>query len=85
MAANIEEQLIEKVRALPPDKLKKLLEYAEDLARPQNGGVSSVKKPTIWEMVEDIIREGRGRVGRSAQGWFAQRRPLSLRASKREE
>jgi hypothetical protein len=57
MAANIEEQLIEKARALPPDKQMKLLEYADDLARPQNGGVSSVKKPTIWEMVEDIIRE----------------------------
>ena len=57
MAADIEQELIEKVRALPLEKQKKVLSYAEEL-RQQNGGEGSpVEDLTIWEMVKDVILE----------------------------
>ena len=57
MAADIEQELIEKVRTLPFEKQKKVLSYAEEL-RQQNGGEGSpVEDLTIWEMVKDVILE----------------------------
>lgn len=57
MAADIEQELIEKVRTLPLEKQKKVLSYAEEL-RQQNGGEDSrVEDLTIWEMVKDVILE----------------------------
>jgi hypothetical protein len=57
MAADIERELIEKVRTLPLEKQKKVLSYAEEL-RQQNGGEGSrVEDLTIWEMVKDVILE----------------------------
>ncbi|HKZ77530.1 MAG TPA: hypothetical protein VJ124_04345, partial [Pyrinomonadaceae bacterium] len=57
MAADIEQELIEKVRTLPLEKQKKVLSYAEEL-RQQNGGEGSrVEDLTIWEMVKDVILE----------------------------
>lgn len=57
MAADIEQELIEKVRTLPLEKQKKVLSYAEEL-RQQNGGEGSrVEDLTIWEIVKDVILE----------------------------
>jgi hypothetical protein len=56
MAANLEDQLIDKVRALPADKQQEALRLLDNLA----GGVSvepngtSVDRRPIWEIVDEI-------------------------------
>jgi hypothetical protein len=56
MAANLEDQLIDKVRALPPNKQQEALRLLDTLAR----GASSepngtgVERRPIWEIVEAI-------------------------------
>jgi hypothetical protein len=56
MAANLEDQLIDKVRALPPNKQQEALRLLDNLA----SGASSEPRGTvanrrsIWEIVEDV-------------------------------
>jgi hypothetical protein len=56
MAANLEDQLIDKVRALPPNKQQEALRLLDTLA----GGASSgphgivVDRRPIWEIVEEV-------------------------------
>ena len=56
MAANLEDQLIDKVRALPPNKQQEALRLLDNLA----GGASSEPNGTgmdrrpIWEVVDEI-------------------------------
>ncbi len=57
MAADIEQELIEKVRTLPLEKQKKVLSYAEELRQQNRGEGSPVEDLTIWEMVKDVILE----------------------------
>lgn len=52
MAANVEEVLIDKIRTLPLEKQREVLDLVEDLARP-----ATPERRTIWEKVEDIIKE----------------------------
>lgn len=58
MATDIEQELIEKVRALPPDKQQEALEYLIALAA--NEGVSAeeagLDKRPVWEVIEEINR-----------------------------
>ena len=52
---NLEQTIIEKVHAFPPEKQKKLLDYAETL---EDAEISQeTEHQTIWEMVKDIIEE----------------------------
>lgn len=52
---NLEQTIIEKIHAFPPEKQQKLLDYAESL---ENGETTQeTKHQTIWEMVKDIIEE----------------------------
>ena len=51
MAANIEQQLIEKVRALPPDKQQELLNLVEQLSTPAS------PKKSIWEEIREIVSD----------------------------
>lgn len=56
MAANIEEELIEKLRALPPERQQQALEYINALmseANPKTRPSDKTKK-TIWEVAQDI-------------------------------
>jgi hypothetical protein len=56
MAANLEDQLIDKVRALPPNKQEEALRLLDNLA----GGASAepngtgVDRRPIWEVVDEI-------------------------------
>ncbi len=52
---NLEQTIIEKVHAFPPEKQQKLLEYAEVLEESED--VPETNRQTIWEMVKDIIEE----------------------------
>jgi hypothetical protein len=52
---NLEQTIIEKVHAFPPEKQKKLLDYAETLEVEET--TEEAKHQTIWEMVKDIIEE----------------------------
>ena len=59
MASNLEDQLIDKVRALPPNKQQEALRLLDTLA----GGPSSepngtgVDRRPIWEVVDEINAE----------------------------
>lgn len=50
---NLEQSIIEKIHSFPPEKQRKMLDYAESLET--NGGGAS--NQTLWEMVKDIIEE----------------------------
>jgi len=56
MAANLEDQLIDKVRALPPNKQQealRLLDTLAGVASSQPNGTSVDRRP-IWEIVEEV-------------------------------
>lgn len=56
MAANIEEEFIEKLRTLPPERQQEALEYLTALmskANPEPPS-SDKRKRTIWEVAQDI-------------------------------
>lgn len=56
MAANLEEQLIDKVRALSPDKQQEALRLLDTLASasPSEPNGAGSDRRTIWELVEAI-------------------------------
>lgn len=49
MAANIEETIIEKVRALPPEKQREILEFVETVES------STPPQKSIWEKIEERV------------------------------
>jgi hypothetical protein len=56
MAANLEDQLIDKVRALPPNKQQealRLLDTLADGAIPESNGTGVDRRP-IWEVADEI-------------------------------
>lgn len=56
MAANLEDQLIDKVRALPQDKQQealRLLDALADGSRSEPNGTGLDRRP-IWELAEEI-------------------------------
>src|SRR2546430_2415588 len=56
MAANLEDQLIDKVRALPPNKQQEALRLLDTLARgadSEPNGTGASRRP-IWEVVDEI-------------------------------
>ena len=55
MATNIEQTLIEKLRALPPEKQRELLGIVEKLGQQDTSGEASDQdhRP-IWEVIEEI-------------------------------
>jgi hypothetical protein len=54
MAANLEDQLIDKVRALPPDKQQEALRLLDTLATGASSERTSVDRRSIWEVVDEI-------------------------------
>jgi hypothetical protein len=52
---NLEQTIIEKIHAFPPEKQQKLLDYAETLEDKEI--TEETEYQTIWEMVKDIIEE----------------------------
>lgn len=58
MATNIEQALIEKVRALPPEKQRELLGIVETLSQQaaSTGEAEGDSRP-IWEVIEEISRQ----------------------------
>jgi hypothetical protein len=59
MAANIEEKVMEKLRALPDDQQAEVLKFVEDLAsvetKADNGHAAGRVK--IWDKIEEIMRD----------------------------
>jgi hypothetical protein len=56
MAANLEDELIDKVRALPPDKQQealRLLDTLASVASSEPNGTGMERRP-IWEVVDEI-------------------------------
>jgi hypothetical protein len=54
MAANLENQLIDKVRALPPDKQQEGLRLLDTLASDASSQGTDVDRKRIWEVVDEI-------------------------------
>jgi len=53
MAANLEDQLIDKVRALPPNKQQEALKLLDTLASGASAPNGTDRRP-IWEVVDEI-------------------------------
>lgn len=56
MAANLEDQLIDKVRALPPNKQQEALRLLDTLAHSEPNGAGVDRRP-IWEVIDQINAE----------------------------
>ena len=54
MAANLEDQLIDKVRALTPDKQQEALRLLDTLATGASAEGTGVDRRPIWEVVDEI-------------------------------
>ncbi len=56
MAANIEDQLIDKVRALPPEKQQEALRLLNTLASEASSDPNGtgVDRRPIWEIIEEV-------------------------------
>ena len=56
MAANLEDQLVNKVRALPPSKQQEALRLLDTLASRANAepNGTGVDRRPIWEIVEEV-------------------------------
>ncbi len=54
MAADLEDQLIDKVRALPPNKQQEALRLLDTLARGAEPNGIGVDRRPIWEIVGEV-------------------------------
>ncbi len=54
MAANLEDQLIDKVRALPPDKQREALRLLDSLVMDASTEGAGADRRSIWEVVDEI-------------------------------
>ena len=54
MAANLEDQLIDRVRALPPDKQQEALRLLDSLATGAGAEATGADRRPIWEIVDEI-------------------------------
>lgn len=54
MAANLEDQLIDKVRALPPNKQREALRLLDSLALNDSSEGINEDRISIWEVVDKI-------------------------------
>ena len=53
MATNLEDQLIDKVRALPPSKQEEALRLLDNLTKSEGNGTHLARK-SIWDVVEEV-------------------------------
>jgi hypothetical protein len=54
MAANLEDQLIDRVRALPPDKQQEALRLLDSLAMKASSEGKNADGRSVWEVVDEI-------------------------------
>jgi hypothetical protein len=54
MAANLEEKLIDKVRALPPDKQQEALRLLDSLVMAVSSEATDAGRRSIWEVIDEI-------------------------------
>ena len=54
MAANLEDQLIDKVRALPPEKQEQALRLLDTLTTDPAPQATGTDRRPIWEIVDEI-------------------------------
>ncbi len=50
---NLEQTIIEKVHAFPPEKQQKILDYAESLDEIKQ----EAKNETLWDMIKDLVEQ----------------------------
>jgi hypothetical protein len=54
MAANLENRIQEKIRALPEEKQERVLSLVEELLKEQNGEQVRVSVRPLWEIANEI-------------------------------
>jgi len=54
MAANLEDQLIDKVRSLPPNKQREALRLLDSLASDATSKGTNTDRRSVWEVVDEI-------------------------------
>jgi len=54
MASNLEDRLIDKVRALPPDKQQEALRLLDTLATGASSEGTGMDRRPVWEVVNEI-------------------------------
>lgn len=54
MAANLENKIQEKVKALPPEKQERVLSLVEEMLTETNGGQTRVSVRPLWQIAEEI-------------------------------
>lgn len=54
MAANLENKIQEKVKALPPEKQERVLFLVEEMLSENNGDQARVSVRPLWEIAEEI-------------------------------
>ena len=59
MAANLEDQLIDKVRALPPNKQQEALRLLDTLATGASSEGTGVDRKPVWQVVDEQKRPHR--------------------------
>jgi hypothetical protein len=59
MSSNVEQSLIEKLRELPPEKQREVLEFVETLLEPKDSGDGQgvAARKSIWEEIDEITRQ----------------------------
>ena len=67
MAANLEDQLIDRVRALPPDKQQEALRLLDSLAKSPSSEGTGVDRKPVWAVVNEINASLPQTLGRTYQ------------------
>jgi len=59
MSSNLEQTVIGKLRELPPEKQRAVLEFVETLLQPSppEAGGSVTSRKSLWEEIEEIVQE----------------------------
>lgn len=57
MAANIENQVLEKLRRLPESRQAEVLKYVEELASDEADSENGHGTPAIWDKIEAIMHD----------------------------
>lgn len=81
MAANLEDQRIDKVRALAPDKQQEALRLLDTLATSPSSEGTGVDRRPIWEVVGEINAGLPADLGERTDQRLDQSGPLRLRSA----
>lgn len=51
------DSVIEKIRALPPERQQRVLEFLQSLEEPRNGDIARRRQVSVWDEISTLGRE----------------------------